>query len=111
MAMAGKLTIVQSQHIRELAEINPDHVHTPGIFVNRVLHVPYGDPKGFLISDYAASVLASDPISDLTFSASACVAGLYTTIPKSGRPSSAKAEYSNAMGPAIGCRNCFSPSP
>ena len=64
-----------------------------------------------LISDYAASVLASDPISDLTFSASACVAGLYTTIPKSGRPSSAKAEYSNAMGPAIGCRNCFSPSP
>ena len=47
MAMAGKLTIVQSQHIRELAEINPDHVHTPGIFVNRVLHVPYGDPKGF----------------------------------------------------------------
>ena len=47
MAMAGKLTIVQSQHIRELGEIDPDHVHTPGIFVNRVLHVPYGDPKGF----------------------------------------------------------------
>jgi 3-oxoadipate CoA-transferase alpha subunit len=47
MAMAGALTIVQSQHIRELGEINPDHVVTPGIFVDRVLHVPYGDPSGF----------------------------------------------------------------
>jgi 3-oxoadipate CoA-transferase, alpha subunit len=47
MAMAARLTIVQSQHIRALGEIDPDHVHTPGIFVNRVLHVPYGDPSGF----------------------------------------------------------------
>ncbi|HET8996534.1 MAG TPA: 3-oxoacid CoA-transferase subunit A [Acetobacteraceae bacterium] len=47
MAMAGKLTIVQTQHLRELGEINPDHVVTPGIFVHRVLHVPYGDPTGF----------------------------------------------------------------
>jgi 3-oxoadipate CoA-transferase alpha subunit len=47
IAMAAKLTIVQSQHIRELGEINPDHVVTPGIFVDRVLHVPYGDPTGF----------------------------------------------------------------
>ena len=36
-----------SQHIRELGEINPDHVVTPGIFVDRVLHMPYGDPTGF----------------------------------------------------------------
>ncbi|MDE2005516.1 MAG: 3-oxoacid CoA-transferase subunit A, partial [Rhodospirillales bacterium] len=47
MAMGSKLTIVQSQHMRALGEIDPDHVHTPGIFVNRVLHVPYGDPTGF----------------------------------------------------------------
>jgi 3-oxoadipate CoA-transferase alpha subunit len=47
IAMAAKLTIVQTQHIRELGEINPDHVVTPGIFVDRVLHVPYGDPTGF----------------------------------------------------------------
>ncbi|MBS0561468.1 MAG: 3-oxoacid CoA-transferase subunit A [Proteobacteria bacterium] len=46
-AMAADLTIVQSQHIRELGEIDPDHVVTPGIFVDRVLHVPYGDPSGF----------------------------------------------------------------
>ncbi|HUN41511.1 MAG TPA: 3-oxoacid CoA-transferase subunit A [Acetobacteraceae bacterium] len=47
MAMAATLTIVQTQHVRELGEINPDHVVTPGIFVDRVLHVPYGDPSGF----------------------------------------------------------------
>jgi 3-oxoadipate CoA-transferase alpha subunit len=47
IAMAAKLTIVQTQHVRELGELNPDHVVTPGIFVDRVLHVPYGDPTGF----------------------------------------------------------------
>lgn len=47
MAMAGKLTIVQSQHLVELGDIEPENVHTPGIFVDRVLHVPYGDPSGF----------------------------------------------------------------
>ncbi len=47
MAMAAKLTLVQTQHVRELGEINPDHVVTPGIFVDRVIHVPYGDPSGF----------------------------------------------------------------
>ncbi len=47
MAMAGKLTIVQTQHLRDLGELNPDYVVTPGIFVDRVLHVPYGDPTGF----------------------------------------------------------------
>ena len=47
VAMASELTIVQSQHIRELGDIHPDHVHTAGMFVNRVLHVPYGDPGSF----------------------------------------------------------------
>jgi len=47
IAIAAKLTIVQTQHVRELGELNPDHVVTPGIFVDRVLHVPYGDPSGF----------------------------------------------------------------
>jgi 3-oxoadipate CoA-transferase alpha subunit len=44
MAMAAGLTIVQSQHIVALGELDPDHIVTPGIFVDRVLHVPYGDP-------------------------------------------------------------------
>ena len=44
VAMAASLSIVQAQHIVELGELNPDHIVTPGIFVDRVLHVPYGDP-------------------------------------------------------------------
>jgi 3-oxoadipate CoA-transferase alpha subunit len=44
IATAAKMTIVQAQHIRELGEIDPERVVTPGIFVKRVLHVPYGDP-------------------------------------------------------------------
>jgi 3-oxoadipate CoA-transferase, alpha subunit len=44
MAAAAKLTIVQSQHIVELGALDPEKVVTPGIYVNRVLHVPYGEP-------------------------------------------------------------------
>jgi 3-oxoadipate CoA-transferase alpha subunit len=44
MATAAKLTIVQAQHIVELGVLDPEKVVTPGIYVNRVLHVPYGEP-------------------------------------------------------------------
>jgi 3-oxoadipate CoA-transferase alpha subunit len=47
MAMAAELSIVQTQHVVELGALDPDNIHTPGIFVDRVLHVPYGDPTGF----------------------------------------------------------------
>jgi len=47
MAMASELAIVQTQHVVELGQLDPDNIHTPGIFVDRVLHVPYGDPTGF----------------------------------------------------------------
>ena len=46
MAMAGRLTIVQCQHMAELGELDPEGIGTPGIFVDRVLHVPCGDPVG-----------------------------------------------------------------
>ncbi|MCK8784636.1 3-oxoacid CoA-transferase subunit A [Roseomonas sp. NAR14] len=41
MAMASALTIVQTQHLVELGELDPNAIVTPGIFVNRVVHVPY----------------------------------------------------------------------
>jgi 3-oxoadipate CoA-transferase, alpha subunit len=44
MATAAKLTIAQSQHIVELGALDPEKVMTPGIFVHRVVHVPYGEP-------------------------------------------------------------------
>lgn len=40
MAMAAKLTIAQTRHMVALGDIPPPNVHTPGVFVQRVLHVP-----------------------------------------------------------------------
>jgi 3-oxoadipate CoA-transferase, alpha subunit len=44
IATAAKLTVVQTQHVVELGELDPERIVTPGIYVHRVLHVPYGDP-------------------------------------------------------------------
>jgi 3-oxoadipate CoA-transferase alpha subunit len=44
MAMAATLTIAQAQHIVDLGALDPETIATPGIYVNRVLHVPYGEP-------------------------------------------------------------------
>jgi 3-oxoadipate CoA-transferase, alpha subunit len=44
MATAATLTIAQAQHIVELGALDPEKIVTPGIYVNRVLHVPYGEP-------------------------------------------------------------------
>jgi 3-oxoadipate CoA-transferase, alpha subunit len=44
MAMAAKLTVAQAQHIVELGALDPEQIPTPGIFVDRVLHIPYGEP-------------------------------------------------------------------
>ncbi len=40
MAMAAKLTVVQTRHAVALGDIPPANVHTPGVFVHRVVHVP-----------------------------------------------------------------------
>jgi 3-oxoadipate CoA-transferase alpha subunit len=50
MATAAELTIVQAQHIVELGDIGPEAAHTPGVYVKRVVHVPYGDPAPALVA-------------------------------------------------------------
>jgi 3-oxoadipate CoA-transferase alpha subunit len=40
MAMAAKLTIAMTRNVVALGELSPETIVTPGIFVNRVLHVP-----------------------------------------------------------------------
>ena len=40
MATAGKVTIAEVEHLVEPGEIDPDHIHTPGIFVQRIVHYP-----------------------------------------------------------------------
>jgi 3-oxoacid CoA-transferase subunit A len=39
-AAAGGITIAQVEHLVEPGEIDPATVHTPGVFVQRVVHVP-----------------------------------------------------------------------
>ena len=36
-AMAGKVCIVEVEHLVEVGEIDPDHVHLPGIYVDRIV--------------------------------------------------------------------------
>ncbi|KGR84615.1 CoA transferase subunit A [Lysinibacillus boronitolerans] len=36
-AMSGKITIAEVEEIVEVGELDPDHIHTPGVFVQRVL--------------------------------------------------------------------------
>ena len=40
MATAGKVTVAEVEHLVEVGDIEPDQVHTPGIFVSRLVHVP-----------------------------------------------------------------------
>ncbi|HEX3862984.1 MAG TPA: 3-oxoacid CoA-transferase subunit A [Stellaceae bacterium] len=44
MASAAALTIAQTQHIAELGELSPELIATPGIYVDRIVHVAAGDP-------------------------------------------------------------------
>jgi 3-oxoadipate CoA-transferase alpha subunit len=44
MATAAKLTIAQAQHAVDLGALDPEKIVTPGVYVTRVLHVPYGEP-------------------------------------------------------------------
>jgi 3-oxoacid CoA-transferase subunit A len=39
MATAGKVTVAEVEHLVAPGEIDPDHIITPGIFVQRILHV------------------------------------------------------------------------
>jgi 3-oxoacid CoA-transferase subunit A len=43
MATAGRVTVAEVEHLVEPGEIDPDHIVTPGIYVQRIVHVP--NPK------------------------------------------------------------------
>ena len=36
-AMAGKFTVVEVEHVVEIGELDPDDIHLPGIYVNRII--------------------------------------------------------------------------
>jgi 3-oxoadipate CoA-transferase alpha subunit len=51
MCMAATTTIVQTKHLVAAGEIDPEHVVTPGIFVNRVVEVPNPVHEDTLIAE------------------------------------------------------------
>jgi 3-oxoacid CoA-transferase subunit A len=45
VAMCGKVTIAEVESIVDNGEIDPDHVHTPGIFVQRLVLNPHPEKR------------------------------------------------------------------
>ena len=39
MATAAKVTVAEVEHLLPAGQIDPDHIHTPGIFVKRIIDV------------------------------------------------------------------------
>jgi 3-oxoacid CoA-transferase subunit A len=39
MATAAKITVAEVEHLVPAGEIDPDHIHTPGVFVKRIIEV------------------------------------------------------------------------
>jgi 3-oxoacid CoA-transferase subunit A len=40
-ATCGKITVAEAEFVLEPGELDPDEIHTPGIFVQRLVHNPY----------------------------------------------------------------------
>jgi 3-oxoacid CoA-transferase subunit A len=38
MATAGRITVAEVEHLVDPGAIEPDRIHTPGIFVDRIVH-------------------------------------------------------------------------
>jgi 3-oxoacid CoA-transferase subunit A len=45
VAMAGKLCIVEVEHVVEVGELQPDEIHLPGIYVHRIVHNPHPEKR------------------------------------------------------------------
>jgi len=44
-AMAGRVTIAEVEQLVEPGDIDPDRIHVPGVFVQRVVHVPDAEKR------------------------------------------------------------------
>ncbi len=45
MATAAKVTVAQVEHLVEPGQIDAENIHTPGIFVKRIVHVPVREKR------------------------------------------------------------------
>ncbi len=44
-AACGRITVVEVEHLVPVGELDPDQVHTPGIYVQRIVHNPHPDKR------------------------------------------------------------------
>lgn len=44
-AMAGRITIAEVEELVEVGELDPEHIHTPGIYVQRIVVAPHGEKR------------------------------------------------------------------
>jgi 3-oxoacid CoA-transferase subunit A len=44
-ATCGKITVAEVEEIVEPGQLDPDEIHTPGIFVHRLVHVPHPNKR------------------------------------------------------------------
>jgi 3-oxoacid CoA-transferase subunit A len=44
-AMAGRITVAEVEVLVETGKLDPDHIHTPGIFVQRIVHNPHPEKR------------------------------------------------------------------
>jgi len=45
VAMAGRITVAEVEELVEIGELDPDQIHTPGIFVQRVVLNPHPEKR------------------------------------------------------------------
>jgi len=45
VAMAGRITVAEVEILVEVGELDPDQIHTPGIFVQRIVHNPHPEKR------------------------------------------------------------------
>ena len=39
MATAGKVTVAEVEEVLKVGELDPNQIHTPGIYINRIIYV------------------------------------------------------------------------
>jgi 3-oxoacid CoA-transferase subunit A len=44
-ATAGRICVAEAEQIVKVGEIDPDHVHTPSIFIHRLVHNPHPEKR------------------------------------------------------------------
>jgi 3-oxoacid CoA-transferase subunit A len=45
MATAAKVTVAEVENLVQPGALDPDHIHTPGIFVHHIIHVPDAEKR------------------------------------------------------------------